>query len=160
MLALALRAIAIVLGVSAISYLLGSLKLRTWIYLVCGIALCFSSSLLYSTGWVLLLSASSFLLSLVLGFAAISGFRLAALLLKREGPLWEAVIPGATVATLFSLNLGSELSYSVVYPVLAQLGYTGLLYTALGYLGMYVQALLVSLSVSCFALAFSNLAKP
>ena len=147
------RTSAILVGVCAIAYLLGTLRLKTWIYVVSGLAICFISSLFFSTRSVAVMSSASFLLPLVLGFAAVSGFMMSRALLKCE--CWKVIFPAIAVALIFSLNYGTVLSYYLIFPVLAYAGYTGSLYTAFGYLGIYIQAIITSFVVAlaaCFVL--------
>jgi len=143
-----LEVVALTLSISVYSWLLSMLRLNFKLSFAAGIALSLLSSALYAGRSFL--AVSSILLATILALAVLSGFLLVFDNLIEESNSRRAliVIPASTVAIIFSLGYGTALSYSFIYPALSSLNYTGVLYTAFGMLGIFLQAFIESLAVS------------
>ncbi len=123
-----------------------------------GIAFCLISSLVYMTRS--LLDVSSAIVMAILGFATVSGFLLSdkwTLKTKKVKRCEVVAVLALIVSVLFAFGWGTVLSYSVIYPALAELKYTGVFYTAFGALGIFFQALVESFLLSVvFSFALSG----
>ena len=124
-----------------------------------GIAFCLISSLVYMTKS--LLNISSGIVIAILGFAVVSGFLLSSrwmLKTKKVKKCEIVAVSALIISVLFAFGWGTMLSYSVIYPALAELRYTGVFYTAFGAFGIFFQALLESFLLSVvFSFALSRI---
>ncbi len=125
------------------SYLLERLNLRALHYFVFGLLLCLLSSVMYASKSMM--NFSSILLATILALAVVSAH---SLIYKKK---LTVLVPAFVVGLLFP-RYGNTLTYSFVYPLLSKLQYAGVMYTALGMAGIFIQAFLESLAITfcCF----------
>ena len=159
--------ITLMVGVVLLSWLLcrtgSKFKLNFKYIFFIGICFCILSSLIYIYK---IFSISFIVLIAILSLAVLAGFLLTSNVIfpevmkgmkERAKVKCEVVtISALVVSAVLEIGWGAILSYKVVYPVMASVGYTGAFYTAFGIFGIFIQAVMESTLISLIFLYTIN----
>jgi len=137
------------ISLSIFSFLLYELKLKPKHYFALGLFFCFLSSLIYINKNLFFMNLSSLILATIIALAVTSAY---SMVLRKK---YLITIPAFIIGFLYPTGRENYLTYSVIYPLLSKIRYTGFLYTTFGLLGIFVQIFLESILISVILNIFS-----